>query len=615
MTIVKKICFPMRAKHQESTVDSLLSHNSLCKYFSRLVVLLGYALSLSLICFIFFNLDKGLDLSDEGVYFYSIQNPTRLLSLPSDFASPLHYIYLALGQSFYALRLFGLVILLLLTFLFATLLLTFCHKHSPLPPCIAGVSIAALCAASCAYYTVWLPTPSYNWMALTGVLGVLSALLGYSLSLRRSTPTFTYNRLLRWVSLCMLGTAGAWVFVGKGTVGAGVAILALLWIGTAKGQRNARQRLIDILRAGICALVALAGYFFFLTEGVVVTLQKILLCVELFDSTYGIDQVVKQYMQFLLPLSYIPVLLLWVFSAALSITLQRRRWHAAGLLLLLTALYLLFIAWLLPTNKVIGMCVFPLYSATVYIAWCFRKSLRHFIFYTKLSLILFFSVFIYHAGTNIELSLKMTEALILPAAAGLTILMGTADNVRNRLLIAASLLICIMSWASLSKTITETYRHNGAALHELTAPVELSPQTRPLRTLPQRKIFIDWLKETAQAHGWKKGSPLLCTTFYVTYALHALDAQIVSASWQLEERYTSSSAYKRIFAHIAPATLRQAWILKPVNDGPRHMPTAELAKLGLPFPEGYTLVGVTPPDAAQGVWPAESYELWKPRTP
>lgn len=615
MTIQKKNSSRICVKHKKYFKDLSLADKNFYTCFPRLLVGLGYALSLSLICFIFFNLDKGLELSDEGVYFYSIQNPTRLLSLPSDFATPLHYIYLALSQSFYALRVFGLTTLLLLTSFFASLLLIFCHKHSPLPPLIAGLIVATLCAASCAYYSVWMPTPSYNWMALTGILGVLSALLWYSLSLRPLASKVYYNRLLRWASLLMLGTAGAWVFVGKGTVGAGAAVLALLWIGSTNGLRTARQRLVDIMLAGIFALIVLASYFFFLTEGVTITLQKIFLCVTLFDSTYGIQQVLKQYMQFLFPLSYIPVLLLWLVCAALTVTLHRRQWHASALLLFFTALYLLAIAWLLPTNKVIGMCVLPLYSITVYIAWHFRTSLRHFIFYAKLSLILFFSGFIYHAGTNIELSLKMTEALILPAAAGLVVLMGTAADIRMKLLVGASLIICIMSWASLSKTITETYRHNGAALHELTTPVELSPQTRPLRTSPQRKIFIDWLKETAQAHDWKKGTPLLCTSFYITYALHALDAQIVSASWQLEKRYTPSHAYKKIFGQVSPATLRQAWILKPVSDGPRHMPSAELANLGLPFPEGYTLVGVTPPDAAQGVWPAEAYELWKPRTP
>lgn len=571
--------------------------------------MLTVALALGVTLLIGLNMHRGMEWSDEGLYLASIQHPENLFSTPSDFGAFLHPLFNALGQDVYALRLLAYGVLLGSGLLLALSLLALWRKHARLPLSATLAVGVTLVAAPAAYYVYWTPTPSYNWLAFSGIMASFAALTLYSLSQR---PRHARHAALRIAALSLLGVSGCAAFIGKGTTGAGLGMLALVWILCCGGPRTTGQRLKDTLIPAVLALSLLFGYLFGVSHGLT-TVKKILLYAQLMDNTYGVAQTLRFYAQYVLPLSYLPVMVGWAAWLAAVWAVHTGRLRTAVLLAACTAVYNLILTAVLPTPTISGLCILPLFGASVVAAALWRTSWRHFGKAALTALAFLVGGLLYHAGTNTEVEFKLSEALILPMVA--TFAMSMALRADKRVLVVPVLacVLCSMIWGSLATTLLKPYRHNGYVFWQLTEPVTMTPGTRPLLVHAERKAFVDWLRTTAAAHGWQPGTPLLNMSYYTSTSLFLLDARKVAASWQVESRYTPMESYPKIFGQIAPDVLRSAWILKPVHEGPRHMPLAALPLIGLNFPEDYELLGTSPAEAVNGVWPAEHYELWKPR--
>lgn len=579
----------------------------------RALSLLACGLSLALLCFVFLHLDRGLECSDEGTYFIHIATPFAPLAKTTDYGSLLHPLYVLTGGSFYALRVIGFLTLTLTAAALGACLLRLSRRDAPLPaPAARMLPVVPACAAI-AYYCQWTPTPSYNMLALEGTMAALCCLLLHTDNELRSRPAAALRPLL----LLGLAAAGVLTFIGKGTTGAGLAVTAALWLilTPRRRGRSLRAALVSLASAGALAALLLLLYLHYVSEGAATTLHKILNGIDNADNSHGLLVTLPRYLALILPLDYLPALAgypLWFAAAA---ALRRNRFVPAGLIAALTTALYIALAVLIPSAKVQGLCAVPFAVMSLYAAWVFRDPApprrpgAGFRFQAGLGGAVLACAFVYHTGTNVDVALKLTEGLALVAAGVLALLLGAGRRMRPLLLCGAGVVLCCMSGAALSRSLLDTYRH-GAPMSALTEPVVVTPGTRPLLTTPARRDWMLWLRGTARANGWTPGTPLLYTSSQVAVASRLLDAELPAVSWPGEQRYTSDlSDFVRVFKLADPAVLRRAWILKPAHDGPRHMPAAVLPLLGLPFPQGYILLGVSP---KEGVWPAERYELWKP---
>lgn len=571
--------------------------------------LLAVFLALGLALLVGLNLHRGMEWSDEGLYLVSIQHPENLLSTPSDFGAFLHPVFTALGNDVYKLRLLAFGVLLGCGLLLTGSLLALWRRHGRLGRGGMLATGVTLAAAPLAYYVNWTPTPSYNWLALSGMLATFAALCLYTLSQR---PRHARHAALRVAALLLLGVGGLAAFIGKGTTGAGLGLLALVWMLGCGGPRGTGQRLKDALLPAVLALALLGIYLFGISHGLD-TLKKILLYAKLMDNTYGVAQTLRFYAQYALPLSYIPVLALWPLWLATVWAMHTGRRSIALALATGTTLYTLALALVLPSTNIMALCLWPLLWATLAAAALWRVSWRHVGKAALMALACLAGVLLYHAGTNTEVEFKMTEAFMLPAAAVFGLVTAMRRDKQRLVAPVLACVLCCMVWGALSTSVLKTFRHNGYALWQLTEPVEMTPGTRPLLVHAERQAFVRWLRATAAAHGWQPGTPLLNMSYYTSTSLFLLDGRKVAASWQVESRYTPMESYPQIFGQIPPEILHRAWILKPVQEGPRHMPLAALPRIGLNFPDDYELLGVSPAESVKGVWPAEHYELWKPR--
>jgi hypothetical protein len=120
-------------------------------------------------------LDRGFDFTDQSFYLMSIQRPADYKLAYGLWPYALHPLYELAGASAATLQRLG--ALILVAFGLATGLVILNRAKLNWRQA-SGMQIVVVCAAlPLSYYTLWIPTPSYNWFALIGGLALFNAIL------------------------------------------------------------------------------------------------------------------------------------------------------------------------------------------------------------------------------------------------------------------------------------------------------------------------------------------------------------------------------------------------------------------------------------------------------
>ncbi len=577
--------------------------------------------SIAMFLLVFFHLDRALNFFDEGMYLYSITHPDWPWSIISDFGHMLHPLFMALNKDVYALRVVTFFALLSASFLCIASFLFYAHRHAKLSKSTICAAVFGAWSCTLGYYICWFTTASYNTLALVGVFGILATLFFYG-ALCRALPTahplmrsfiMRHCTSLRVLSLVLLAVFGVITFVGKATTGAGMGILAALFIYCCnKGVRPFRGRICDVICAGIIAFVLLGVYLFAFSAGTE-TIEKMIRCAELLDTSYSLSATLIFYAKFMVPTSYVTVFVTWILWALILWFAHTEKYSLAALTICITMLLWCITSYFWLANYTTVLMLWPLTLITGIGACLWRISWRHVRHAFSLAGVFYLSAIVYHAGTNTPLEFKMSEALVLPALAIVSLCTCMTPARRARAVPIVALVLCCATFATLFYPFLQPLRHKDVTMWNMTEEVILHEGTRPLLVHPEGKMFIEWLITTAQNHGWRAGTPLISTAYESSTALFLLDGFKVEASWQTQARYTPRELYARIFSYASPEDMQNAWILKPVVETDRHIPVEVLREIGLPFPEAYIRLSVSPTEALLGIWPAEQYELWKPR--
>jgi hypothetical protein len=192
------------------------------------------------------NRDRGLDASDESYYLLSVQFPHAARASATGFDSFLAPVWWLADKSIGRFRVAG--VLMLVGTLFAAARLC-----SQLVPSITGwtarastiVIGAALAALSFTFYTLWLPTPGYNLVALG--LALLVAALTAALAVAPEPRRELEERRVRFPADCALGFVLAVGLVVKAPSFAILAILSAVALIGVRGPRWLLRRLWRLL--------------------------------------------------------------------------------------------------------------------------------------------------------------------------------------------------------------------------------------------------------------------------------------------------------------------------------------------------------------------------------
>ncbi len=183
----------------------------------RVLVALSALCSLLFLLWVLWFCRFGVDFRDEGLYFVWMANPFKYDFSVTQFGYLYHPFFELVDHSIVGIRRLNLVFTFALAWVLADrCLLTrgFSGTRSVRITLSAGLAVASL-----SFLHVWLPTPSYNWMALQGLMITCTGLL-----MSERAPRYQ-------VLFPVLVGFGGWLtFMAKPSTAAGLAVCALVYL-------------------------------------------------------------------------------------------------------------------------------------------------------------------------------------------------------------------------------------------------------------------------------------------------------------------------------------------------------------------------------------------------
>ena len=567
---------------------------------SGLLLVAGYA-------FLTYNLNRTLDLGDEGSYLLQISRPFDDAYRIHNYGALLHPIFSILGQDVYALRLFSLATLGLVAVFFGLGLCALGSRAGYKLSVAAQASLlCALPTAALSYYCNGPLTPSYNWCNLVGMLICLASLCLYtSVCLGGQSPA-------RWLgrTACLIGVAfgGAVSFLAKPPTAGGLAVVSLLWLALLPQARSRRRRLGDIFLAACLAAALLVLHFTFLTEGLRTSISKYQAGVwalsfvpnySFASLTHGIYFYPQQKKA---AWFFIGILALYIISLELFRRYDNNTKTTIIATLLAASATLGAVAFIVfkPLGNLYPTLIFMALGAMLLYADYKTVSKRFFL----VPVFIFMCQFFYGFGSGGIMSVNLSRALVILAGGMLVAFSLTKPTMRTQLVMAGALMAGIFALASLIQFVRTPYRQE-APLFALNAPLKLRDHSTPLYVTQSRKKFMECLRKIALTHGWQPGMPLLHLSFDVGAVPFMLQAKSTGTQIPVRPVYMPIKNHVQYYRRAATdEALRQSWILcyeTPEPEPYDFVPTFVLVELGLPFPQGYELLGT-----------CDGWQLWKP---
>lgn len=124
------------------------------------------------------NIDRGFDVTDESFYILNAMYPFDIFSTISHDMYYNHILFFLSGYNLSLFRLYGIVVLILVSIWFALELFEYiCYKFVLEYDFVNKLFfIFVIIISSLSYYKYWLITPSYNWLALVSVILVSASI-------------------------------------------------------------------------------------------------------------------------------------------------------------------------------------------------------------------------------------------------------------------------------------------------------------------------------------------------------------------------------------------------------------------------------------------------------
>jgi len=215
---------------------------------SRLMLFISAICTLSLLSWVVSCCRRGIDLADEGWYIVWMDNPAKYavtVRLFGFFYRPLYLLLrgnIALVRQVNLLLTFGIAWVLVGCFLKSA----FCG-WSQLERTSRLIISGAISTASLFFLAVWIPTPSYNWLAFQALLMTATGLV-----LAQREPT--RQSILGW----LLVGIGSWMaFMGKPTTAAALLPCIVLYSFWSKKPNKRLLALSAIMTLALLILTAL----------------------------------------------------------------------------------------------------------------------------------------------------------------------------------------------------------------------------------------------------------------------------------------------------------------------------------------------------------------------
>lgn len=611
----------MRAPRYTTSLISL--------YVERGVWLLPLAVLLYTAVVLALNFDRSIDITDEGYYILWAHHPEDVLAEASQFGHYTGVLYSLAGGSLALFRLLGLLLLLIVTGLFAFSLQRYWRTVMPLPPRSQWISLPVILASTLVYYGVFtLWTPSYNWLALVGALLTAAGLLQAAAYEGRS-KTSNPHTLGLFGQGVLVGIGGALAFIAKPSTAGVLALIFLYWIVATPLRHRWKVFLLTSAFSSFLFLMMHAFVFENGPESFYTQIKNGLALRATLLEGYSFKSLSGQALVDLLKLpGYVlkrnwiaPLLLLGVFIHA---KIRGRRWLPFERVLIFGLAFAGIIAWLQlwaaeiwlggpghGTRIGSGVLSFSLILAfSSAIAFVFLKANEggstQFKPMAALYLFLTLLPIAYSFGTLGGLMRGTSGAFVFYSAAALSFAYWLDGYMGKRFFGHATQLLLVLSVTLIvTSSFKNPYRSPGT-IYDQNVPVTFVGSESRILVDNQTAGYINGLKNLALSADWKQDTPLIDMTGGSPGATVILDGRAPGFPW-LVGQYEGSDKFVYKALLMAPrAMIENAWILT-APAGKRSISAKVLTDLGLNFPSAYESLGTVTSGHRN-----EEQILWRP---
>jgi hypothetical protein len=523
------------------------------------------AASILLLLWVLKRCRYGFDFTDEGYYLNAIVDPWLYNAAVTQFGLFYYPIFKALGEDIVLLRQFNVLSTWLLSIGLAWICVQGSSKYRPAMFFEATVATAIAAASFLFLSNAWLPTPSYNSLALQGLLVVA---LGITL-VHEMLVTETNKTSRECAAGALVGAGATVVFLAKPTSALllTVALLPMVYIAISLK----RWRLVSFAALAALVVVVAAGLALGGSIRRIISLYQV-------GLEFGIETVRQKPFSDLFRFESlgIPDKIKLVYAAVALVTfmvlLARQHRVPAGSSFLgaaaaVAALSAVSIAiwpsflWAQPQapeyfyfNFVIGPPLFAVAAFAVILGWR-QLSLSQGAITALVAVFYIICPYIFAFGTGSRVPNQALAALVFwPLGAALLVRCALpAEARRAALLLIAIIVVPATAWL-LSNAMQRPYRQN-APLHLQTEPVRFGPAVLYLDLEAARYL------RDVRAVGPSRGVPVLDFTGAHPGTLFALGAKAVGLAWIIGGYPRSDVIADHALSDIPCEVLAQTWIL------------------------------------------------------
>ena len=518
--------------------------------------------SIGLVAFLYANLDRGLDLTDESFYLLWADKPAAYGLAASTFGFFISPIYHLLGSNPAALRRFGLVVLALTAVCLAWTAIS-ANRNSQVAERKFEKLAIVLAAASTVvtYYFWWLTTPAYNWLPLPAAFLLLTGLV------------LVYQNQSIWLSAILVGFSGTLAFAGKPTTAITFALVYGVGMLILRGAIWETLRHFALSAVCCAALFLLAGLTFFDVPLALAQAQS-------YVETFGVAPAAGGFFNgAVAPWGYYGALV----AALVAFWLPPRIARLCGVAAIGATINAVLAMRGITYNSAQGMIAMTASLALVAncVAWApVRPNGRLF------AVLLLGQVFpwliAFGTGNPLYAQAGFYVALPLTSAILIAYLCFGAGDWRT---LATALLAPLFAGAALYAADISPYRlHPDLSSQEF--PVEVAGGMMRVDA-PTRDFIVD-LRHAAKAAGFVPGTPVLDFTGDTPGIALLLGGQAPYYPWLVGGYDFSERLAMDTTAELTPEARRSAWLVR--NDAPRPFALDFIASLGFDLENDYKVV-------------------------
>jgi hypothetical protein len=523
----------------------------------------------------------GFDFTDESFYIVWIANPYLYAASTTQFGFVYHPLYLLLDGNIALLRQANMLITFGLGWAMVSVFLSTLQSREILNNFSRHVVSSSLATASLVFLHTWLPSPSYNSLAL-------QALLLASTGFLMASATYSRSSVLGWI---LIGLGGWLAFMAKPTTAAALALFMCLGVVTTN-KSNFRLILLSITVALLALLVSALA----IDDSVLKFFDRLTVGAKYLEDLGGGHTMSKILRLDSIVLNQNDKLLLAYASgtALLGALLLRFGNHSFQLisvgLCVLLAISIIAgtiggakIGFDLSVAKGLMMLAVP---ATALILTLLPKRSDDYVMYWFYAVYFFAMPYAFAFGTNNNYWHAGSSAGIFWAMSGFALLAPMlVSRERVRILILLVLVTQVILVLLLQTGQEDPYRQPQ--------PLKLNSQStnvgRAGSTLMLSAGYSSYIIEAtsvAKKAGFEPGTPMIDLTGQSAGILYALQAQNIGQAWIIGGYPGSLKLASEALKSVPCQTLVNAWLLIEPK-GPRSIPDQLLDNLGMDFKENY----------------------------